>query len=372
MQLRRLGRTNLMVSCIGLGGMGFINRTNKHRLNFNKVINTALDAGINFIDTARSYYDSENIIGEAIKERRRECILATKTYLRSYRGAIKEIELSLKNLQTNRIDLYQLHHIQYEYELKSVLSKDGALRALKEAKSADKIDYIGVSSHRPDMVIECMKTNEFDTVQVPLNPIEKEHIEEILNLAKQMDIGIIIMKPLAGGNLSNVKAALKFVLNYDVSTVIAGCSTVEQVKIDAQIGKDFINLSEQERLELAREIDDLEKTFCRRCKYCEPLCPAQIPISDIFRCEDYLRLNATYARDEYRRLSINGKRCIDCKKCEDICPYRLPIRNMLKRATARLSKGKLEDAIIHWLRDMRLYDVVRNIYFNLKLPIPKR
>ena len=371
MQKRRLGRTNLMVSCIGLGGMGFMSK-NYERDDFYRVINAALDEGVNFIDTARSYYDSENIIGQAIKGRRKDCFLATKTFLRSANTVKKEIIASLKNLKVEKIDLYQVHHIQYDYELERVLAEDGALSALKEAKKEGKIDYIGFSSHNPKVAIKCIQTDEFDTAQIPFNLIEREYIDGILKAANEYDVGIIVMKPLAGGKLTNAELALRFILSYNISVVIPGCSAVEQVKTNAEVGRDFIPLTEQEKEGVFKRLGNLEENFCRRCRYCEQACPIKLPIPDIFRCEEHLLYNATYARNEYRKFQNEFRKCIDCGECGRICPYKLPVRKMLKKANHRLTKGKIEDSTVNLLRRLNLYDWVRKIYFNLNLPLPKR
>lgn len=351
--------------------MGFISKNNK-RDRPSAIINTALNEGVNFIDTARSYYDSERIIGEVIRERRKDCFIATKTYLRGANEVKREVEISLKNLRAKQIDLYQIHHVQYEHELERVLAKDGALVGLKRAKKRGKIKFIGVSSHHPKVAVKCIKTGEFDTIQIPFSPIEREFIDEILKEAKKYDVGVIAMKPLAGGRILNAELALKFVLSYDISIVIPGCSTLKQVKIDTRVGKGDIFLNENEKKSLFEEVEKLDGNFCRRCRYCEHVCPINLPIADIFRCEDHILYNVTYARNEYKKFQKEFKKCTDCGKCEQMCPYKLPIRAMLKNAHRRLTKGKIEDAIINILRRLGLYERVRNIYFDMGLPIPKR
>jgi hypothetical protein len=351
--------------------MGFMR--NRYERDYpDKLINAALDEGINFIDTARSYCDSEKIIGQAIKGRREDCFLVTKTFLRSANAVKKEIELSLKNLKVEKIDIYQIHHIQYEHELQRVLAKEGALSALREAKKQGKIDYIGFSSHHPEVAVKCIQTDVFDTAQIPFNLIEREYIDGILKVANEYDVGIIVMKPLAGGKLTNAKLALKFILSYNISVVIPGCSTVEQVRVNAEVGRDFTPLTEQEKEEIFKELGNLEENFCRRCRYCEQTCPISLPIPDIFRCEEHLIYNATYARNEYKKFQSEVKKCIDCGECEKVCPYKLPVRDMLKKANNRLTKGKIEDSIVNLLRQLNLYDWARKTYFDLNLPLPKR
>ncbi|MFC1667749.1 aldo/keto reductase [Candidatus Omnitrophota bacterium] len=372
MQKRRLGRTELIVSCIGLGAGSrmFMGRYHQGSDTPHAVINRALDEGINFIDTARSYYKSEKIVGEVIKGRRDECFLASKTYLRKGSQVMKDIDISLKNLQTDRIDLYQIHNVVYKNELNTVLKSKGALGTLKKAKGEGKLNYIGITAFHPEIIKECIQTDEFDTIQIPFNFSEITQIGEIFDLAKKFDVGIIIMRPLSGGEVNSAEGALKFILGYDVSIVIPGCSTVEHVQINARVGKNLVELPVEKREKLF--LDIIEGTFCRGCKLCEPVCPVGISVSEIFHYETYLYFNATYARSEYRRFSRRISTCIDCGECEKLCPYNLPIRVMLKRADRRLKRGIIEDIIVNLLRRLQLYSRARELYFDLGLPLPKR
>lgn len=369
---RPLGRTGLMVSCVGLGGMGVISRTQKNVRDGVEVIITAIDSGINFIDTARGYFDSEQITGLALQERPGRAYVATKTYMRGARQAEEEIRKSLEALQLKKIDLMQVHHVQYEVEFEQVIGRGGAMEALRSYQKQGLIDFIGVSSHNPRILPQILESDIFDTVQFPFNPIETEHYEKVKDVVGRRNIGTIIMKPLAGGNLKSVDKALRFILGHPVSTVIPGCITPDQVRQCVQAGYGLGEMTEEERAQLLEEARSLPERFCRRCRYCEGECSRQIPISDVFRCENYLIFSATYARDEYRGLSRHFNDCISCGKCEKICPYQLPVRQMLKRAHHRLTRGWLEDAAVKVLRKAGLYDAARKIYFALGGKIPER
>jgi len=372
MQVRQLGRTGLTVSCIGLGGMGLISQTHTDRESAKKIIHTALDRGVNFIDTARGYFDSEDVIGEVLRDRRDETYVATKTYQRSAKRAGKEIEQSLEKLQVKKIDLYQIHHLQYMKEFEQITSPGGAMEALRYYQKQGCIDFIGVSSHNPKILPEVLESDIFDTVQFPFNAIEREHYDNVKDVVKRRNIGTIIMKPLAGGNLKSVEASLKFLLSYDVSVIIPGCSNIEQVMMDTDVGINFHGITEEEKTQIIEDAKNLPDQFCRRCRYCEKVCPSGIPISDIFRCEDYLILNATYARDQYRNLDKIFTACVNCGKCEKICPYNLPVREKLRKAHRRLTRGKLEDIAVKFFRKVGLYDIARELYFRLGGKIPDR
>lgn len=372
MEFRRLGRTEMKVSTVSLGGMGVISKAHKSLEDATRVIQTALDRGMNLIETARGYFDSEKIIGEVMRTRRHETYLASKSYLRSAKRCEQQIVESLDNFGTKKIDLYQIHHVQYEYELEQVLGRGGAMEAVRSYQKQGLIDHVGITSHHPRILGQALRTDEFDVVQFPFSVVERDHYKELYPLAAQRDVGIIAMKVLSGGNLRNVATAIKYVLSHDVATAVLGCSTVAQVLDDCDAAESFTQLSESEKERLAEEADRLPENFCRRCRYCEPVCPAEIPIADIFRVENYLILNATYARNEYRTFKANSTNCIECGECENICPYDLPVVDDLRRAHARLNRGRIEDLAVNALRKVRLYDVARKLYFDLGGNLPDR
>lgn len=372
MQKRRLGRTELMVSNLGLGGMGVISKVHPDIRSGMAVVERALDLGVNFIDTARGYFDSEKVLGEVMKTRRNEVILASKTFLRSGKAAYKELEQSLETLGVQKIELYQVHHVQYQYELEQVTAPGGALEALELARKEGLIDHIGVTSHHTRVLGQALDTGRFDTVMLPFSPIERDGMHEVYDAAKRHDCGIITMKALAAGRLTSVEESIHFNLAHDISIVVLGCSTVEHVERDVAAVHSFYELSTEERARLGSTADRMDDDFCRRCRYCEPACPAGIPIADVFRIEDYLVLNATYARNEYRALPVNTTACIQCGECETLCPYDLDVTADLKRAHERLSVGRLEDAAVNLLRRMRLYDVARKVYFQMGGNLPDR
>ncbi len=369
---RRLGRTGLMITCLGLGGMGVMNRCHSQESAV-EVVTTAIDMGINFIDTARGYFDSEKIIGQALTERPGKAYITTKTYMRSASGASKEIETSLRTLQQKKIPLIQIHHLQYKEEFERITAPGGAMEAIRSFQKQGLIDHVGVSTHNPRIICEILQSDLFDTVQIPFSPVERDHFEKIREVARQRDIGIIAMKPLSGGHIKSVEEALGFILSHrEVSTVIPGCSTTDEVCRDVEAVLNLGEITDEHRRDIIQQLREIPDQFCRRCRYCEHRCPENIPIADIFRCENYLILSATYARQEHRKLPRHFNQCRDCGECEKICPYHLPVRKMLRQAEIRLRRGWLEDAGVTLLRKIGLYDLGRRVYFALGGKIPDR
>lgn len=244
---------NILVNPMGFGGIP-IQRISKEKAK--EVLNACLDRGINFIDTARVYTDSEAKISQVV-DRKSEFFIATKGLVTTKAEMEKEIKLSIKTLKMQPIDLYQIHNIGEEKRLKDVMKADGAYYALKEAQETGLINHIGMTSHKPEIAMKAIATGKFETVQVPFNIIEKQHLK-VIEKAKELGVGTIIMKPLAGGTFKNSVAALKWVLQHDVSVIIPGMDTVQQVHQNAALAKDF-SMSEEESKKLEEEAAKMGK-----------------------------------------------------------------------------------------------------------------
>ncbi|KJS19796.1 MAG: aldo/keto reductase [Clostridiaceae bacterium BRH_c20a] len=334
MQKKKLGKTNLDVSVIGFGGIP-VQRISHEEAKL--VVRAAVDKGLNFFDTARNYTDSEEKIGSALKGLRHKIVIATKALGRDKDTMEKEIELSLKNFQTDYIDLYQFHNVKTEQDLEKILGPGGALEALVQAKEQGKIRYIGITGHVEKTLIKALDAFEFSTVQFPRNYIEDTAEKELFPLARKKNMGIIIMKPLAGGAFSNTNLALRYLLGQDYSTVIPGMDTIEQINANLDLGINFIPLSKEEVIKLEQEAQELGPKFCRRCEYCKP-CPQGLDITEFFIIHTYFKRYGLKDRiiTRYNNMSIMADQCIECGICETKCPYELPIKKMLKEIHADL------------------------------------
>src|SRR5690554_3418567 len=237
--MRRLGKTNIDVTEIGLGGIPL------QRLNVDEVkevIEEMIKYKANVIDTARGYTVSEELIGKAIKGKRHLFYLFTKSPARTFGGMKKDVVFSLKHLQTDYIDLYQFHNVKNIEEYNQIMSDKGAYHALLAAQKKGKIRHIGLTTHNLDLLAEIIDDYPFDTLQFPYNIVETQ-AENIFKKAKQNDIGIIVMKPLAGGAIDNPQSALKFILNNaNVSVVIPGMESPDQVKNNMAVINEFISV----------------------------------------------------------------------------------------------------------------------------------
>lgn len=333
----RLGKTELKVSSIGLGGIPIQRATQEKAV---EVIDQMIAEGMNFIDTAIGYTVSESYIGNALSGTKRDqFILATKSPAKDYDGMKADIEKSLKAFQTNYIDLYQCHLIKNREQYEQVMGENGAYKAMLEAKDSGKIGHIGITAHSAEFLMEVLEEMPFETIQFPYNLVERQG-EKLFERAKALDLGIIIMKPMAGGAIENGTLSLKFILeNPNISVVIPGMETPELVKKNAAVGHDFKPLNAEEKDEIENFISEMGNQFCRRCGYCLP-CVQGIDIPVQFIMEGYLTRYGleAWAKERYASQAINASACIKCGECEPKCPYDLPIRDMLERVQNNFSK----------------------------------
>ena len=334
MEKRKLGTTDMIVSVVGFGGIPIQGVSVEEA---DRIFKSALDCGITFFDSARAYTDSEEKMGRALAGARDSLCLASKALSRTASKLADEIDASLRNLRTDRIDLYQLHSVGSLAELETVLSPGGAYDALVEARAAGKVRWFGITGHSRDVMLKAIETGRFHTVQFPFNPIEIEWEEAIIPAAKQAGIGTICMKPFAGGAIRNNRGALRYELTHGMDVVIPGMDSIEQVVENSSVGKKIFPPSEADLVDLHAERVRWGEKFCRRCGYCMP-CPNGLNIPFLFLIDAY------YTRYELRdwalaRLATLEKKygdCAACGECLKKCPYGLPVPDMMKDASTRV------------------------------------
>ena len=335
MEYKILGKTGLKISRLGFGGIPI----QKIDAEGTKVlIGDLINEGINFIDTARGYTVSEEYLGYALEGVREKFVLATKSMARTKEAMAKDIDISLGNLRTDYIDLYQVHNPS-EKDLDQVIAEGGALEALIEAKAAGKIGHIGITLHSVELFKKALDLDWVETVMFPYNIVETQG-EELIAKCVENNIGFICMKPLAGGAIEDANIALRFIVsNENVTVVIPGMAEVAEIEQNAIAVSDTSPLTAEEEKKIAAIKDSLGTNFCRRCNYCQP-CTAGINISGVFLFEGYYSRYdlKDWALGRYLSLPKTASDCIECGVCEERCPYKLPIRQMLKKAAEVMGK----------------------------------
>ena len=277
MPTRNLGKTGYKVGIFSLGGQASLERANNFDVAV-PIIERALDLGVNYLDTSSIYGGpdrwSEQYYGQVMKSRRNEAFLATKTKERTREGSLRMIEKSLKLLNTDHIDLWQLHDVGLPTDVDAIFAKGGAMEALIEMQEQKVVRFLGVTGHyRPDALMDAINRHPFDTILLALNAADS-HIysftDQLLPLAVEKQMGIIGMKVPARGRLLsnwtpppleqqqhswegsaiatrpgviNMREAMYFTLTHPVSTVIIGCDTVAQLEENVHLASKFTPLS---------------------------------------------------------------------------------------------------------------------------------
>lgn len=266
----------------------------------------------------------------ALEEVNKKVYLASKTQADNEEDALKDVERSLANLRVDKIDIYQLHAVNNNEQLEEKTGPGSALEGLKEAKRDGKIENIGITGHQDETLLKGLKTDEFDTVLFCYNFIENECEEELIDYARSKDIGMIAMKPMAGGRLKNAKIALKYIFNQDKVVPIPGMETVREVEENIQIAKSYRKITEEEEKIMSRRRDELGTQFCRRCGYCSP-CPQDISIPMVLRAESFInRFPPETINERYVEEFQKAHNCVECEECVEKCPYNLPIPELIK------------------------------------------
>ena len=261
MPYRQLGKVGEEIGLVSLGGEATVQIRDRSDEAV-AIINRALDLGVNYIDTAPSYGNggSEENIGKVMAERRQEVFLATKTHERSYDGTMYLLEESLKRLQTDYLDLYQLHNLRVDSDLNQALASDGALRALEDLKRQGVIGNIGLTGHKdPELLLRGIREYNFDSLLISLNAADihyRPFQESLLQEAVDQELGIIAMKTLAvgrllnGGGLKSVAQALNYVWSFPVTTTIIGTGSLEELEENIGLAEEFKPLSPEELMEI--------------------------------------------------------------------------------------------------------------------------
>ena len=355
MQKRRLGRTNLKVSQVGFGGTWIAELSISNAVS---VVRRAFNLGINYFDTARLDGDSEEKIGTAIKEVRERCIIATKTGSRTKQDSLDDLQNSLNRLQASHLDIIQLHGIDDEKTLSKAMGTDGSLQTCKQARKKGLVDFIGITGHKPQVLVKAVKSGEFDTVLVPINVVTRQAIEELLPVAKENDVGVVVMKPLSAktsnlitclykptlslisqepelkaflGESSDemVQSALRYVLSQDISVVIPGLRSLNEVEVAAKAGNEYTELSAEEKQRFRIDLVD----YCKDCGQCL-LCSKNVNIPAILRFHSFHQAYGlkNWAKKLYNGLEVKADNCSSCRKCEAKCTYKLPIQFKMQKA----------------------------------------
>jgi predicted aldo/keto reductase-like oxidoreductase len=326
----RLGKTELEVSRVGFGGIPIQRLSEAEAI---RVVERCLDLGVTLLDTAHGYTTSEERIGKALARRsgvRDQAVIATKTPARDAITAQEHLELSLRRLRIETIDLWQFHNVSTIEAYEQVLGPGGAMETAQRALETGAVRHIGLSSHSMEMALHAVASGHFETIQFPFNFVTHEATDRLIPLAREHDVGFIAMKPLAGGLLDNANSAIKYLLQFEGVVPDPGIETVAEIEEIVGIVEGAWDLTPQEWQAIEQIRADAGRRFCRRCGYCEP-CEQGVRISLVMNLRSFWRRFPAerFAGGWLAEGVESGRQCIECGECEDKCPYQLPIREMI-------------------------------------------
>ena len=342
MHYRKLGVTGLDVSCIGLGCAQIGSSSTEYAV---RLVQRALELGINFFDVARTYRDAEVKIGLALRGQREKAVLSTKTGSKTRDDAWRNIHESLERLQTDYVENVHLHGLRAGDDLKARTGPGGALEALIEARDQGIIGHIGCTAHTSRDLLAALAVFDFEVILVPMNVVERDPLGELIPLCQERGVGVTIMKPVATGLLP-APLALKWLLNQPIASAVPGATTMEELEQNAAVGcLEDIALTPEEASTVAALREQLEHTRCRICGQCEP-CPKGIPLSGTLGTDVMYDHYRTMGAKAFRAFSWSReavemdletrvktiaaiRACDHCGECEAHCPYGLPIIEML-------------------------------------------
>ena len=294
-----------------------------------KLLRRAYDGGMRFFDTARAYTDSEIKVGEAFDGMRDKVFIASKTMATTPEKFKSDLETSLKNLRTDYLDLFQFHCVEQCYRPGD---GTGMYEAMLEAKEAGKIRHIGITAHKIGIAEEIVESGLYETLQFPFSYLSGDREVKLVEACKKADMGFICMKAIAGGLITNAKAAAAFILQFDNALPIWGIQKEEELdqwldlfENTPEMDKEISEFIENERKELAGE-------FCRGCGYCAP-CTVDIEISTCARMSLMVRRapSDTWLNEANQAKMKKIEDCVDCGLCMTRCPYELPIPELLRK-----------------------------------------
>ncbi|MCL5289042.1 MAG: aldo/keto reductase [Acidobacteria bacterium] len=258
---RVLGRTGLSCTMLGFGAAWLgIYRTEEPAIELGR---RALELGVNFFDTARDYGVSEERLGRVLEGKRKNVVLMTKVLGRRRAEAEKELEISLRVLRTDYLDVWQIHSVKVQQDLDQVFGPDGSMEAAVAAQKAGKVRFIGVTGHKnPEINLKALSYYDFDTMQMPLNlvdPFYRSFEKTVLPELVKRKTGVLAMKSMAGGwmlqkGVARAKEALPYVWSLPVHVLISGVQTLEQLEENAKLAREFKPLSEKEKTALLERV----------------------------------------------------------------------------------------------------------------------
>jgi predicted aldo/keto reductase-like oxidoreductase len=327
MEKIRLGKTNLKVTRLGWGGIPIQRVSEKDGV---AVIRAVIEMGVDLLDTARAYTNSEHRVGLALQRIDRPVVLSTKSTVKS-EGIYNEVHESLKQLKVKKIDIYHLHSVSRYEDYEKVMGPGGAYGGLKRARDEGLIDHIGITSHNLKVLEKAIEEGYFEVIMACYSFLEPEAATKVFPLAKAKDVGVLAMKAFSGGVIEEAGPALRFVLQTKEIVPIPGTETLERARENWKVFVEGISLTEKDQERIGAIKKEFNQQFCRRCDYCQP-CSEGINIQFAVGLKSIIKRFGSMAQELKWMMDLIGKarNCSECGDCLQRCPYQLPIPDLIR------------------------------------------
>ncbi len=331
MEKVRLGKTNLNVTKLGWGGIPIQRVGEREAVS---VIRAVVEMGVDLLDTARGYTNSEHRVGLALQKVSKPVILSSKSAVKTDK-IYEDVQESLKQMKVKKINIYHLHNVSNFEEYEKVMAPRGAFEGLKRARDEGLIDHIGITSHNLNMLERALEDGKVEVIMACYSFLEPDAAKRVFPLAKTKDVGILAMKAFSGGMIEEAGPALRYVLSTADIVPIPGSETLEKAHQNWKVFTEGGSLTEKdkERIEAIRK--EVDQQFCRRCDYCQP-CSEKISIQFILGLKNIIKRFGPGAQELgwMKSLIEKSRNCSECGDCLPRCPYQLPIPDLIKENLA--------------------------------------
>jgi len=331
MEKVRLGNTNLIVEKLGWGGIPIQRVGEREAVS---VIQAVIEMGVDLLDTARAYTNSEHRIGLALQRTDRPVILSSKSPTKTAR-IYNDVQESLKQMKVKKVNIYHLHNVSNFEDYERVLAPGGAYEGLKRARDDGLIEHIGLTSHSLDVLERAIVDGHFEIIMACYSFLEPEAAKKVFPLAKEKDVGVLAMKPYSGGVIEEAGPALRFSLSTPNIVPIPGSETLEKALENWKIFTEGYSLTEKDKERIEALKKEFDRQFCRRCDYCQP-CTEKINIQFIVGLKSVIKRFGPHAQEVgwMKDLIEKARNCSECGECLPRCPYQLPIPGLIKENLA--------------------------------------
>ncbi len=294
-----------------------------------KLLRKAYENGMTYFDTARAYSDSEEKIGIALSDVRDKIFIASKSMGRTPDDVRREIEISLNNLKTDYIDVYQFHCVPQCYRPGD---GTGMYELMEDLKRQGMIRHIGITTHKIGVAEEIAVSGLYETLQYPFSYLSSKRDIDLVNSCRENNVGYIAMKGLAGGLITDYRAAYAFIAQYDNVIPIWGIQREKELDQWLSLMENDVTMNEEISSVIENDRKELEGDFCRSCGYCMP-CPVGIKINNCARMSLLLRRapSENWLTPEWQENMKAIENCLHCGQCRSRCPYGLDTPTLLEK-----------------------------------------